>query len=139
LEVGPARELDEIVDLDARAFGASREKLLAALWKEYRDRCLVARGTNGKPIGYLWARDPVLGPWVAGNPEAAEALLAAALRLPFARTQHVMIPRSNGVAAAIGRRYGFVERRTLRHMRRGGQASPGKPEMLYGQSSFAHG
>jgi predicted N-acetyltransferase YhbS len=139
LAVEPAVRLDEIVDLDARAFGASREKLLAALWKEHRARCLVARGSDGKLSGYLVARDPVLGPWVAANPEAAEALLAAALRWPFAHAPHIMVPRLSAAAAELARRYGFVERRTLRHMRRGGRCSPGKPEMLYGQSSFAHG
>jgi predicted N-acetyltransferase YhbS len=139
LPIEPARDLDEIVDLDAGVFGASREKLLAALWKECRDRCLVARATNGEIVGYLCARDPVLGPWVATNPEAGEALLAAALRLRFRNSPHVMIPRSNDAAVALVGRDGFIERRTLRHMRRGGQTSPGKREMLYGQSSFAHG
>lgn len=139
LAIGPAEGLDEIVDLDARAFGASREKLLEELWKRYRASCLAARGAAGRLKGYLFARNPVLGPWVAKNPPAAEALLAAALRTPFTTVPQIMVPRSNDAATELALRYGFVERRTLRHMRFGGPRSPGKPEMLYGQSSFAHG
>lgn len=139
IEVAPAAELDEIVALDAAAFGDSREKLLAALWSEYRTRCLTARAPGGELAGYLFARDPVLGPWVAKQPAAADALVARALSLSFAKKPQVMVPRSNVAAAELLGDRGFVERRTLRHMRRGPTMAAEKPNWLYGQSSFAHG
>jgi predicted N-acetyltransferase YhbS len=139
MNVAPADALREIQALDGPAFGADRGKLLGALWSEHRQRCLVARGKDGAAAGYLFVREPTLGPWVAVDAAAAEALLAAALRLRFVAPPHVLVPRSNVQAQELLARYGFVERRRLRHMRRGGTASPGRPERLFGQSSFAHG
>jgi hypothetical protein len=139
VEISPSADLAELVAFDAESFGASRAKLLAALWELYRDRVLVARDDAGKLQGYLFARDPTLGPWVVRSPAAAELLLAEALRLPYLQTPHIMIPRSNQAAAELLSTHGFVEQRKLRHMRRGGHGSCGQPENLYGQASFAHG
>jgi Acetyltransferase (GNAT) domain len=135
-------DLREIVAFDERAFGASREKLLARLWSEYRERCVIARDSAGELVGYLFARDPVLGPWVAKGAEAAEAaeaLLGAALQLDFTNKPQVMVPRSHDPAAELLAGRGFREQRTLRHMRRGDAGIVGRPEWLFGQSSFAHG
>ncbi len=132
-------ELGELVALDAAAFGASREKLLRVLLEEYGDRLLAARDRRGQLRGYLLARDPTLGPWVALDTEAAEALLADGLQLSYLETPQVLVPRSNEQSRAMLHRLGFVEQRTLRHMRRGGQAPPGRRAFLFGQSSFTHG
>jgi ribosomal protein S18 acetylase RimI-like enzyme len=139
LEVTTLADLGEIVAFDTAAFGATRQSLLGTLWSEYRERLLVARDAGGQLAGYLFARDPTLGPWAAASVAGAEALLSEALRLPFSQTPHVLVPRSNDAVAGLLERYGFVQRRTLRHMRRGGTGSPGMPERLFGQSSFAHG
>jgi predicted N-acetyltransferase YhbS len=139
VEISASADLAELVAFDAESFGASRAKLLAALWELYRERVLVARDDVGKLQGYLFARDPTLGPWVVRSPAAAELLLTEALRLPYRQTPHVMIPRSNQAAAELLGTHGFVEQRKLRHMRRGGHGSCGQPENLYGQASFAHG
>lgn len=138
-----ADELNDIAALDARSFGADRHKLLAALWPEHRDRCFMARDRNGRLVGYLTARDPVLGPWVAESVDAAEALLSSAMSSsggqPRGRAPLVMVPRSNRRACELLAQYGFSQRRCLRHMRRGGSGPPGALDCLYGQASFAHG
>ena len=139
VEISSQAELSELASFDEASFGASREKLLGALLELYRDRLLVARDGAGRLQGYLFARDPTLGPWVAENREVAAALLNAALRLPYSHTPHVMVPRSNEAATELLVGRGFVEQRSLRHMRRGGTGPIGRPERLFGQSSFAHG
>jgi ribosomal protein S18 acetylase RimI-like enzyme len=139
--VRPARatDLPGIVALDAPWFGADRQKLFAALWPLYGECCLVAHDDAGKLAGYLFARDPVLGPWGAATPAMAKELLAAGLAMPRANPPMVMLPRSNRQAIELVESFGFVQRRTLRHMRLGGQQPPGQPQYLNGQSSFGHG
>ena len=134
-----ADDLAGISAFDARLFGADRAKLVAALWPEHGARCLVARDGSDRLTGFLFARDPVFGPWLAESPGVAEDLLSRALALEFANPPHVMVPRSNALAAELLLRHGFGERRRLRHMCRGGDGPPGSPECLFGQSSFAHG
>jgi predicted N-acetyltransferase YhbS len=135
-------ELDAIAAFDAPAFGADRRRLLAALWREHWRRCLVVREGSGELTGYLLAREPVLGPWLAATPQAAELLLTLALcmpyDLPYSSAPLVMVPRSHQRACELLVRRGFSQRRRLRHMRRGVPAR-GMPERLFGQSSFAHG
>jgi ribosomal protein S18 acetylase RimI-like enzyme len=139
VRISLASSVTELVAFDTPVFGGCRQKLFEVLWPEQQGRCLVARDRNGAMLGYLMARDPTLGPWAALHEEAAEALLRAALELPFEHMPHVYLPRSNEQSAALLRRYGFVARRSLRHMRLGGTCPPGQPEKLYGQSSFGHG
>ena len=134
-----AKDLPEVIALDAAHFGADRAKLHHALWPEFQSRWFVARDTSGQLLGYLVDRDPVVGPWVATSPAVAEQLLLAALQLKHARPPLVMVPRSNMQAVDLLVVHGFVEQRRLRHMRRGGEGPPGNPAALYGQSSFAHG
>jgi ribosomal protein S18 acetylase RimI-like enzyme len=132
-------DLKEISALDAAHFGADRAKLHCALWPEFQSRWFVARDVSGQLVGYLVDRDPVVGPWVATSPAAAEQLLFAALALAHTRPPLVMVPRSNMLAVDLLVAHGFVEQRRLRHMRRGGEGPPGNPAALFGQSSFAHG
>jgi predicted N-acetyltransferase YhbS len=132
-------DLREMVGFDQRAFGACREKLLAALVEQHRPRCLTAHSSDGELAGYLFARDPILGPWAARDTQIAEALLSEALALEFASRPQVMVPPSNNAAAELLLRHGFAERRSLRHMRRGVATRAGRPGWMYGQSSFAHG
>jgi len=137
--VSMGAELAELASFDAAAFGANREKLLREHLRMVPDRLLVSRDRAGRLQGYLFARDPILGPWVATDRDVATSLLASGLRLPFTMTPHVMIPRSNQASYELLKQHGFAERRQLRHMRRGGNGPVGKPERLFGQSSFGHG
>ena len=139
--VRPAADSDltAICDFDRPIFGADRTRLITELWREHRARCLIAHDEHGGMAGYLFARDPVLGPWAARDTDVAALLLSTALTLPFEHVPQVLVPRSNSLSAALLGRFGFVERRKLRHMRRGGSGPPGLPRQLYGQSSFGHG
>ena len=68
-------DLADIVALDALAFGANRGKLLRALWGDFCSRCLVARNASGILTGYLFARDPILGPWGPASPRPPKSYL----------------------------------------------------------------
>jgi predicted N-acetyltransferase YhbS len=132
-------DLAEIVSFDAVAFGANRAKLFAALASLPDARWIVARHADTRLAGYLVARDSIIGPWAADDPATAGTLLARAVELPFAGAQLVHVPRSNEACRELLASSGFAEQRRLRHMRRGGEGPPGRPEMLFGQSSFGHG
>lgn len=132
------RDLAEIIALDTPIFGADRSKLLQVVWRQ-RPHCFVKRGRSNQLEGYLFARDAKLGPWVAVDTSVAEELLSAALAIDWDKGPFVLVPRSNEHCRKLLSDHGFVERRRLRHMRRGGNAPPGKPMQLYAQASFAHG
>jgi hypothetical protein len=134
-----AADLREISAFDRPVFGADRSRLFGALWSEHAGRCLVSRDAEGRLNGYLFARDPVLGPWAAEDVLTAEGLLSAAQKLDYQSSPHVFVPRSNQLAVELLVRSGFERRRTLRHMRLGGERPPGIAQQLYGQSSFGHG
>jgi GNAT superfamily N-acetyltransferase len=140
-QVGPLRAEDvaALVAFDAPIFGAERPAVFAALLGEAPERALVARDADGRISGYLFAQSQTLGPWVARTPAAAEALLAAALLLPFEGAPSVLAPGSNADAVTLLLRYGFSPRRSLSRMRRGGAAHPGQRGLLYGQTSLAIG
>lgn len=129
----------ELAAFETPYFGANRHKLLAALLTSVSARTLVARDEAGRLTGFLIARDPLLGPWCAANPAVTEDLLRAALSLPFEHPPLVQVPRSNQLAGELLPRFGFTQRRSLRHMRRGGLGPLGEPAGLFGQASFGHG
>jgi hypothetical protein len=99
----------------------------------------VRRDATGGITGYLFAQPRAIGPWAARTAGAAEALLQAALALPYADAPTVTFPSSNAVALGLLRHYGFAPQRDLSHMRRGGGGVPGTPSMLYGRASFTIG
>ncbi|GAC1395953.1 MAG: GNAT family N-acetyltransferase [Chloroflexota bacterium] len=138
-EVTPLRDanLPAMLALDAPLYGAGRRALLASYVATYPARSFIAWGPGGTAQGYLVAQAGTLGPWVATSPDAADALLRAALALPFRDEPTVIVPAANERAVALLTRHGFTPRRTLRHMVRG---RPGAPRSsLYGQASFAAG
>ena len=84
-EIAPA-DWKEILELDARAFGAGREKILCNLAQRLPQAALIAERA-GRVAGYLLGRDGrearQLGPLVANDLETAQALLQTALgRVP---------------------------------------------------------
>ncbi len=109
------------------------------MWPEHRSRCLLARDRDGSLQGYLFVRDHQLGPWGAIDASVAEALLRVALVASFEKAPYALVPRTNATCTGLLSEYGFVERRRLRHMRRGGSGPPGIPQQLFAQASFAHG
>jgi len=131
-------ELPGLAAFDAPLFGAERAGLLAAYWVDDPRRTLVAREASGAIAGYLVAQPRILGPWAATTEEVANALLLAALALPFESGPIVIVGDSS---AAIGLlpRHGLTHQGALLHMARGTTSVSGQPHSIYGQASFALG
>ncbi len=125
--------------LDASLVGADRSRLLRSLLAEFHDRSFVSVDGQGRVTGFLIAQSQRIGPWLAEQPEDAEALLAAALELPFAAPPEVTAPQSNSAVRPMLERHGFLYRRSTRHMRRGGQGLLSRRASIYGYASFALG
>jgi GNAT superfamily N-acetyltransferase len=134
-----ATDIPALAAFDAPIFGGGRAALFTALLAEAPERAFVARDSHGQISGYLFAQSQVLGPWAAHTPADAEALLAAALTLPFEGIIRTITPGSNADAAKLLLRYGFSPRRMLGRMRCGGAAAAGRRSRLYGQASLAIG
>ncbi len=131
-------ELPELAAFDAPLFGADRAGLLAGYWADDSRRTLVAREANGSIAGYLVAQPRILGPWTATTEEAADALLMAALTLPF-ESGPIAIVGDSSAAIGVLPRHGLTHQGALLHMARGAAAMPGQPALVYGQASFALG
>jgi GNAT superfamily N-acetyltransferase len=134
-----AADIPALAAFDAPIFGGDRAAVFAAALAEAPERGFAARDAEGKISGYLFAQQQLLGPWAAGTPADAEALLAVALMLPFDGAIRTLTPGSNADAAKLLMCYGFSPRRMLRRMRRGGAAAAGRRALLYGQTSLAIG
>jgi hypothetical protein len=132
-------DLPEVADLDGSVFGVRREKILTAYLADDPDRAFLVRDSAGQITGYLIAQRQNLGAWAALDAASAEALLAAAQRLPFQPTPRALVPAQNRDAVNLLTRCGFAEVRRLQHMQRGSGTVPGKRAMLYGQISLAIG
>jgi GNAT superfamily N-acetyltransferase len=132
-------DLDAVAAFDAPRFGADRRRVLARLLADCPGRGLVVRQAGGAAAGYLIAQGRILGPMVADGPAAAEALLAAALALPFDGPPTAFVPEPNVDAAAVFGRQGFAAQVESLRMRRGGAGPAGRPASLYGLAALAIG
>ncbi len=139
--VRPVRpnDLPALVAFDTPRFGANREAVLATYLGEFVDRAFLSADDEGLITGFLLAQRWNLGPWMASTLQGAEALLAAALALPFDRPPTALAPAANPHAEQLLRRFGFAPTRTLRHMRLGGSPRLTRRIQMYGQASFALG
>jgi ribosomal protein S18 acetylase RimI-like enzyme len=78
-------DIDNVVGLDSRIFGANRHKVIKKIYQKFPDLCFVSY-KNQKLIGYIMARerkdDYQIGPWICQSdlPDSAEGLLKAALK-----------------------------------------------------------
>jgi GNAT superfamily N-acetyltransferase len=122
----------QILGLDLPAFGASREPLLRALAARLPEAALVAE--RGKKIcGYLLGRDGrearQLGPLVAADLPAAQALLAHALeRVPAPLYIDIVDRHSSLRNWALTR--GFSVQRPFSRMVHGAERAPGNNETV---------
>jgi hypothetical protein len=132
-------DIPALAAFDTPIFGGERAAVFAAARAEAPERAFVARDPEGQISGYLFAQPQLLGPWAALTPADADALLAAALTLPFEGAIRTLTPGSNPDAAKLLLRYGFSPQRMLRRMRHGGTAAAGRRALLYGQASLAIG
>lgn len=103
-QVRALRESDwpQLLALDSRAFGASRERLLRALAARLPKAALVAE-RGGRLDGFLLGRDGreacQLGPLVARSTDAARALLAEALAIVPPPLYLDVVDREPGITA----------------------------------------
>jgi len=136
--VRPLRVTDwpELLALDARAFGASRERLLRSLAARLPQTALVAE-ENGILAGFLLGRDGrearQLGPLVARSSAAARALLAEALvKLPPPLYLDV-VDREPGITAwleSLGLQFQRPFTRMV-HGARGAAVAPGEAGLVF--------
>jgi hypothetical protein len=132
-------DVDAVAAFDRPRFGGARRHVLARLLQEFPSRGRVARRADGGVAGYVIAQPQILGPWMAEDAGAAEALLAAALALPFDGPPVAYAPEANAGAAALLPRLGFTPHPESLRMRRGGPGPVGRPECLYGLAALAIG
>ena len=133
------QDLDELAALDTPVFGADRRKVFQALLKVFPERAFLLRDAGGQMEGYLVAQKNRIGPWVMLQPEHADALLKAALALPYTGTVSLAVPSSNREAMELLQRRGFTPVRANRHMGRGLGENPGLRGRVYAQASLAIG
>ena len=139
IELLSVRELDELVQWDKTVFGANRHKVFQVLLDVFPGRAFMLRDEQGKIMGYLFAQRGRIGPWVVLEPGNAEALLQAALTLPYEETVSVVVPGVNKKGIELLQRYGFGRVRTNRQMGRGAGEPPGQRRKIYAQTSLAVG
>jgi len=133
------QDIQALADFDFPIFGADRTALFHALLTDFPERGFAVYDASGNMAGYLFAQTRRLGPWAARSPQDAEALLQAALTLPYKEVPLAIAPATNTAASDLLERYGFRHVLTNRHMQRGRSDIPGRRTAIYGQTSFAVG
>jgi len=118
-----------LLALDARAFGASRERLLRALAARLPEAALVAE-EDGALAGYLLGREGrearQIGPLVTRSSSAARALLAEALARVPPPVYLDLVDREPGIAAWL-ESLGFKFQRPFTRMVHGAGEAPQAP------------
>lgn len=127
------RDWPRLLELDARAFGASREPLLRALAARLPEAALVLEHA-GSVDGFLLGREGrealQLGPLVARNAGTARALLAAALATVRAPLYLDLVDREPGLGAWLAS-LGFEAQRPFTRMVHGASAAPGEAALVF--------
>jgi GNAT superfamily N-acetyltransferase len=135
LAVRDIRESDckSILQMDARAFGASRERLLRALARRLPQAALVAE-KDGRLAGFLLGRDgreaSQLGPLVATDAGVARALLEEGLRRVTPPLYLDVVDHALEMQAWLKAR-GFAVQRPFTRMVHGAQRAPGEEKSVY--------
>jgi predicted N-acetyltransferase YhbS len=132
-------DLDAVAAFDATLFGAARPRALRVVFEEFPGRGFLTRDAHGAVTGYVCAGVKRIGPWAAQGRDEAEALLDAALALPYPDPPEVAVPVGNEQAPELLEARGFRVKFTVRHMQRGTGPRPGDCSRLLAQLSFATG
>jgi predicted N-acetyltransferase YhbS len=122
-----------ILEMDQRAFGASRMGLLQRLADDAPEYARVV--SRGGVQGYLFGRHghnrEHLGPLVADGPDTAAALLESTLADQPARRIYLDVPDDRQEWRDILSRMGFAIERPFLRMHRGPLTTPGTPSSTY--------
>jgi ribosomal protein S18 acetylase RimI-like enzyme len=133
---------EAVVDLDTRAFGVARPKVLATLSRRNPDWCFVAL-EGSRPCGYLVARQGreavQAGPAVASDPEVAEGLFRALLAAVPGRKVFLDVLASCRSNEEMVVRHGFRVQRSFTRMVLGADLPPGRAEGILATSGAEKG
>lgn len=132
-------DLKDLGEFDTPIFGADRTRLLRTLFDALPDRGFVARDRSGAISAYVLAQSDRIGPWMASSQADAEAVLRAALALPFEQPPSLRVPSHNSAACELLDHLGFVQQRALRHMYHGAGRARQNRGGIYGEASFSIG
>ena len=129
-------DLPALAELDARAFGLDRTRVLQRLAADHPEGCFVV-AAGGSALGYLFTRPGArarhIGPLVAVSPAVAQYLMQAALQ-PHVREEAVMdVVVDNHVPVSIADLLGLAPVRPFIRMLRG--PAPGVDLHLLGTSA----
>lgn len=133
------RELHLLEECDTGAFGANRRRVLDALLRTYPGRAFMVQDNHHRTSGYLFAQRNRIGPWGMQSLEYAEALLLAALSVPFHGDVSVVVPGSNREAIELLHQYQFKKVRVNRHMGRGISVPLVHDSKIFGKASLSLG
>ena len=133
--------LPEIVELDCRATGTDRARLIGQLHSQWPEAMRVVCLPSGL-AGYATFRPGSLaaqiGPAVATGPEAGVALGDAMLQSCVGRRVFIDVPADNAPATAWAKSRGLTPQRQLTRMRRG-QPVHDFPSLLWASSGPENG
>jgi ribosomal protein S18 acetylase RimI-like enzyme len=124
----------DVIEMDARAFGASRAGLLERLADEAPEYAWVS-ARNGRVDGYLLGRHghvrEQFGPLVAESADVAGALLESCLAANPNRPAFMDVPDAQHAWRAYLADRGLRIERTFLRMFRGPLTAPGDPSHVY--------
>lgn len=126
-------ELARICGLDREVFGADRGPLLRSLDSQAPAFTLsiqLSSKLTGYTLGRRGSRADHLGPWMAADEASARELLDEFLHRSQRELVFVDCLHANPFARNLLRSRGFEFARPLTRMYRGGNAHPGRPELL---------
>ncbi len=122
-----------MLDLDHEAFGVSRARMLQQLASQ--SEMLLRRSADRKVDGYGMLRPGrnafYLGPIVAANDEAGEAIVRALLARVRGRRVFWDVPDDTHGAMRLVKELGFTQQRVLTRMFLGANETPGRPDRIW--------
>jgi len=128
-------QMPGICELDLAAFGADRSRVLHSLQDSPQTIGFVAM-QGATPSGYVFVRPGThahyVGPWVACDPDTAEALLRRVMNQYAGQALCVDISLANTHTSTMVARHGLEKQRHLIRMYRGTNTHPGDTGLVYG-------